>query len=242
VQLPIALAELPLSAGLRSSLQCARGLSLRRDGQLHLDGRPTPEIQDRSGALLTHWSALLDRPAHHSHQLERHLPPGRAATTPELLVLRRGLAAPPTPVSPQWWDLARHAPVVALAIHPGDGSPAHAALQVAYRAADTGVSFLQHSPELLGQAGAALAGPCKTVTSTRHLQDARPGDTLTVYDHAPHTNRLVQAARKRGIRIVLALYAGHQQAAADVVTSLGLNAQTAWVVTLHTDEQPHLHW
>ncbi|MFD1733313.1 hypothetical protein ACFSC4_22435 [Deinococcus malanensis] len=188
-----------LAAGL---LSWEVGDVLRADYEpVHPKDPLTPsQWPDLSGKRVAAWvRELEERAAGTSHYL-RVIKRGANVDT---VYLKRGVSRPP----------AARAPVaerLTFVYGPATSQHAQLVLALAYGAASGGRSVLLPSPELVGHAALALAGPCELLPADP--QDALialegmnvgPLDTLTLHHFGDDWNELLLAAYDRGMRLIL---------------------------------------
>lgn len=184
-----------------TSLSWQKGKTLRGNGSfIHLPG-----LLDEHGECITAWTEQLrDAIRGTSHYLGVTYD-GQGAVYSAYL--RRGLAAPPQPA-----PLPLHASLHVIYGRPGSNR-SQRVLQLAYSAAKLRRVYLIDSPELLGNAGEALKGPCTLVPQTRHgfeamLQALRPGDFVALQlFQTPEIQELCQHLIREEVNVIAAIHA-----------------------------------
>lgn len=156
-----------------TNLSWKQGKTLRGNGSfIHL-----PELLDEDGTRVQAWAEQLREAVRGTSHYLGISTDGTGAISS--VYLRRGLAAPPRPAL-----LPLHPSLHVVYSRPGSNRSKRT-LELAYSAAKMRRAFLIDSPELLGDAGEVLKGPCTLVPYSAQgfdamLQAVKPGDFVAL--------------------------------------------------------------
>lgn len=184
-----------------TSLSWQKGKTLLGNGSfIHL-----PELLDNDGERITAWVEQLREAIRGTSHYLGVTYDGQGAVYSAYL--RRGLTAPPKPAL-----LPPHPSLHVVYGRPGSNR-SQRVLQLAYSAAKLRRVYLIDSPELVGDAGEALKGPCTLVPQTRQgfeamLQALRPGDFVALHlFQTPEIQELCERLTREEVGVLAAIHA-----------------------------------